>query len=285
MNKNRVEFVICKGLPGSGKTTWAKTQVQLHKYTRVNRDDLREMVFNKHSPFSKEKENVIIALRDMNITYLLSNGKNVINDDTNLNPGTFNSQVELGEAVGAEVKVQDFTDVPLSVCLARNNYRISPVPDKVIVGMFYKHIWNRKDMLTDRKLEDAIVVDMDGTLTITDQRNPYGPGCEDDPPNTPVLELVHTLQEKYKIVVVSGRDNKYYQPTSFWLSKNNIKFDNLFLRDNGDTDKDCIVKRNIYFKHIYENYRVVFVLDDRNQTVEGWRELGLPCFQVREGNF
>jgi len=31
---------------------------------------------------------------------------------------------------------------------------------------------------------------------------------------------------------------------------------------------------------------VLFVLDDRDQMVEHWREVvGIPCFQVAEGDF
>jgi hypothetical protein len=35
------KLIITRGLPGSGKTTWARQQV---RFVRVNRDDLREML-------------------------------------------------------------------------------------------------------------------------------------------------------------------------------------------------------------------------------------------------
>lgn len=54
----------------------------------------------------------------------------------------------------------------------------------------------------------------------------------------------------------------------------------------GDNRKDSIVKRELYEKYIEGKYLIRFVLDDRNQMVDMWRnELGLKCLQVAEGNF
>ena len=36
---------------------------------------------------------------------------------------------------------------------------------------------------------------------------------------------------------------------------------------------------------IKDKYRVLFVLDDRNQVVDMWRDIGLTCLQVADGNF
>jgi len=57
------------------------------------------------------------------------------------------------------------------------------------------------------------------------------------------------------------------------------------MRKTGDSRKDSIVKREIFEEHIKGKYRIQFVLDDRNQVVEMWRQLGLTCLQVAEGDF
>tara|TARA_R110002020_G_scaffold227539_13_gene438195 strand:+ start:10087 stop:10632 length:546 start_codon:yes stop_codon:yes gene_type:complete len=59
----------------------------------------------------------------------------------------------------------------------------------------------------------------------------------------------------------------------------------LYMREEGDNRKDSIVKREMYEEYIKPHYNVKLVLDDRNQVVDMWRELGLPCWQVAAGNF
>jgi len=57
------------------------------------------------------------------------------------------------------------------------------------------------------------------------------------------------------------------------------------MRPTGDNRKDAIVKREIFDREIRDRYRILFVLDDRNQVVDMWRELGLTCLQVAPGDF
>lgn len=59
----------------------------------------------------------------------------------------------------------------------------------------------------------------------------------------------------------------------------------LHMRKTGDMRKDAIVKREIFDGEIKDYFFIEFVLDDRNQVVEMWRDLGLTCFQVADGNF
>ena len=62
-------------------------------------------------------------------------------------------------------------------------------------------------------------------------------------------------------------------------------FDDLYMRLPNDLRKDSIVKQEIYEMCIKDKYNVLFVLDDRDQVVNMWREQGLKCLQVAEGNF
>ena len=57
------------------------------------------------------------------------------------------------------------------------------------------------------------------------------------------------------------------------------------MRPEGDTRKDAILKREIYEREIRNRYNVAYVLDDRDQTVRVWRDLGLTCLQVADGDF
>lgn len=82
-----------------------------------------------------------------------------------------------------------------------------------------------------------------------------------------------------------GRNGKFRSITEEWLTKNNIVYQDLYMRLEGDFRKDVIIKSEIYENNIKNKVNVLFVLDDRNQVVDFWRSQGLTCLQVAEGEF
>jgi len=136
----------------------------------------------------------------------------------------------------------------------------------------------------------VVICDLDGTLSLFEKvdksqphyRNPYDAStCDNDLLNEIVAEII----DDYFVILVSGREDKYKAPTLRFLEKHNIRYENLYMRKSGDNRKDSIVKKEIYEEFIKPNYKVKFVLDDRNQVVEMWRSLGLTVLQVADGNF
>ena len=137
-------------------------------------------------------------------------------------------------------------------------------------------------------LPRAIICDLDGTLALMNGRNPFdASNCDKDLLNEPVANVLRNYKKlDYKILLVSGREDKYKEPTLRFLEQHAIAFDELIMRKSGDNRKDSIIKTEIYSDSIKEKYFVEFVLDDRNQVVDTWRkELKLPCFQVYYGDF
>lgn len=88
-----------------------------------------------------------------------------------------------------------------------------------------------------------------------------------------------------KVILVSGRESRFRKPTEHWLATHGIAYDALYMRRTRDYRKDAIIKTEIYRANIEPGYRVLFVLDDRNQVVDQWRKLGLTCLQVAPGDF
>lgn len=137
---------------------------------------------------------------------------------------------------------------------------------------------------TDNK-RPAIIVDLDGTLALFNGREPFEfEKCDTDLLNEPVATTVFALAMR-DVLIVTGRYERVRTQTEAWLDLHGIPYDALFMRRDGDNRKDADVKREIYYAEIADRYDVLLVLDDRNQSVEGWRQLGLVCFQVAEGNF
>jgi len=107
----------------------------------------------------------------------------------------------------------------------------------------------------------------------------------DDKPNEAICNLIRILSKTYKIIFVSGREDCAREDTDLWLKTNDLLYTELLMRKTGDNRKDVIIKQEIYEQHIQQRYNIKFVLDDRKQTVDGWRDLGLCCLQVAPGDF
>jgi predicted kinase len=285
---------ILKGLPASGKSTWSKAKIDQYpnQYKRINKDDLREMLDNSH--WSKDNEKFVLKIRDLMIKEALKNGKHVISDDTNLVPKHEARMRELAkehfEETGEQVKVEvKFFDISVEECIQRDLKRGRSVGERVIRSMYKNFIAPQGKAFVleqDEQLPKAIICDLDGTLAILN-RNPYDAStCESDGLNLPVANIVKTYKRLgHKILLVSGREDVYKAPTIRWLEKHDIPYDRLIMRQKEDKRKDADVKEEIFNRDIRNKYYIDFVLDDRNQVVEKWRELGLTCCQVADGDF
>ena len=186
-----------------------------------------------------------------------------------------------------QVELVEF-DTPLEECIARDAKRPKPVGAKRIREMHRQHYAVKNTIEQDETLPKALICDLDGTLALLNGRNPFDAAkCEDDILNKPVAKVLKTFQDLgYKILFLSGRKEEHKPHTLRWLAQHNITFDLLELRKTDDGRMDSIVKKELFDAHIAKKYYVEFVLDDRNQVVDLWRnELGLTCFQVNYGDF
>ena len=135
----------------------------------------------------------------------------------------------------------------------------------------------------------AVIFDIDGTLADNSERQKYLSELRwdmffnemgNDYPVKEVLELYNLIKnsQQYKMIIVSGRPEKYKKLTEQWLTWNNIYYDDLYMRKDGDQRKDNVIKQEI-LKHIKEKYEISFAFDDRKSVVDMWRENGVFCFQ------
>lgn len=288
------KVIVMRGLPGSGKSTWAKQMVteNPNSYKRINRDDLRMMFDNGY--MSNGNEKFIKQVRDVLIIKALTDGKHVIVDDTNLSDKSLVRIEQLvyefnkahNDEVCVEVKEMETT---LAECIARDEVREKKVGEQVIRKMHRQFFDDAAMYATqDTGLPKAILCDLDGTLALLNGRNPFdASGCDADLLNQPVANVLRSYKQLgYKVLLLSGREDKYKDPTLRFLQQHGIDYDLLLMRASGDGRKDALIKKEIFDKEIRDKYFIEFILDDRNQVVNMWRdELKLPCFQVYYGDF
>lgn len=299
------KLVMCKGLPGSGKSTWAQKQElkEGSNTVRVNKDDIRRSL---GEPWSRKQEARILDMRDYLITIALCKGKDVISDDTNFAQKHEQRLRSLAKKHGASFVVKVF-DTPLLECLRRDAGRSGSdrVGEKVIMEMYNQYlnpcpspIQSGETALTAKyiphtSLPPAIICDLDGTLAIHNGRSPYDfQKCDTDVVNGPVYHILWSMKHEFEehgdeftVIYLSGRDDVVMEKTRKWLEDNDCPPGPLYMRKTGDKRNDTIVKGALFDAHVRDNYNVLFCLDDRDRVVKLWRDIGLCCLQVNYGAF
>lgn len=115
-------LVTTRGLPGSGKTTWALnrlTELPPGLIVRVSRDDLRAMMHGGEvfDPFIQAQVTLveIAAIR----AAFTSGAHEVIVDRTNTNPEHLAALRDLANEIGVDFEVKDFSHVTVEECAQR----------------------------------------------------------------------------------------------------------------------------------------------------------------------
>jgi predicted kinase len=240
-------LTITRGLPASGKTTWAKTQPGA---VRVNRDDLRRMLHGGLTGQGWAELQVTVAQRAQ-IDALLRVGVDVICDDTNLRARVVRELADLAIQAGAQVVLRDFTDVPLQVCLDRDAARPPDerVGAEVIEGMYRRYLAGKRVGFELPEAiptvvytppvgkPDAILVDLDGTVALMGDRSPYDvTRVHLDAPNHGVIAAVRAMHAAgHTIVYCSGRTDDSRAGTEKWLDEHvGVPYAALHMRVTGD---------------------------------------------------
>lgn len=140
------KIILCRGIQGSGKTTWAKKWAEEDPEHRVrwNNDDFRRMLGKYWVP----KREVIISSTELHfIDAAMCRGYDIVIDNMNLNPKyyefikkiieDFNCMVAESEQYILEFK--DFFDVSLEECIERDSKRPNPTGEEVIKATYEKY--------------------------------------------------------------------------------------------------------------------------------------------------
>ena len=143
-----MEILICRGIQGSGKSTFAKDWVAKDSVNRIrlNRDDIR----NSFGPYWVPSRELLIT-RVMNdaLKQAIDLGYSVVIDNMNLDKKYFNQlKNTIGEYINPKflyqsdpitVSIIDFK-TPLEECIKRDSLREHPIGEKVIRDTYKKYI-------------------------------------------------------------------------------------------------------------------------------------------------
>lgn len=176
------KLIICRGIQGSGKSTWAKQWCHEDPENRIrfNNDDIRNMLGDYWVP---NREKVVTATYNTVLAYSMEKGYNIVVDNMNLNPKTCAELEKMVKDFNEnytydwkyEVEYKDFF-IPVDECIRRDAMRPNPIGEKVI-----KATWRRyRDFIIQEDIKSmlkrapkhvdggrpVILVDMDATLCL-----------------------------------------------------------------------------------------------------------------------
>jgi predicted kinase len=117
-------LIITAGIPGSGKSTWARSFFDL-KYTIISADAIRLKLFGSlvaaHEGDRAENNRRVFAEHTRLVRDALSHNVDVIVDNTSLTPRSREEQRALADEYEAKCHLILFTD--LQTAIARNSMR------------------------------------------------------------------------------------------------------------------------------------------------------------------
>ena len=146
-------------------------------------------------------------------------------------------------------------------------------------------------------MKDCWIFDMDGTLSNAEHRKKWvshkpknwpawNAGMAYDPPHMDIVQFTTIAVERgLAVIICSGREEVYRDVTEAWLQKYNVPFTKAYMRKKGDYRDDSIIKKELLADIRADGYNPLLAFDDRDRVVKTWRECGIRCLQVAEGNF
>ena len=134
------KLILCRGIQGSGKTTWAKQWVLEDPEHRVrfNNDDIRNMLGKYWVP---SREWLVATIKRAFADNAASANYDIVVDNMNFNLREVAQWQAIADTYGYTLEFKDFF-IPLEVCIERDSKRDNPIGEEVIRATYnkYKHI-------------------------------------------------------------------------------------------------------------------------------------------------
>jgi predicted kinase len=291
-------LVLVRGLPASGKTTWARALVASRRpgtILRVNRDDLRRSMADPS--YSAPVDAVERRISDAEwrlVRGALLDRVDVVVDATNLRASVARRWRALAEACGAGWRVEE-VDTDLEECVRRDAARppLERVGEETLRDLHARFVDPETGRLPRLGLPprlssvagapyrpvpgtpSAVLVVAEGMVS------PESP----DVPDAAAVEVVRALAAAgHRVIAVSARAEDERAAVGDWLARHlAVPVEVLLLGAPRKRQRDVTAVLGLFDAHVRDHYSVVGVVEGRPAAARAWREAGLAVIGVAAG--
>jgi predicted kinase len=154
------KLYFLRGLPASGKTTWAKK-----KLATLNRDGVRRAVLTNKDAIRKRlrakginSETRVIRRETELVTKAMKAGLQVVIDNTHFHPPHELRYRQLADEYGYKFEIKSFTHVSVEACVRRDLKRRNSVGEWVIRDMHSKYLSQRVNEQQEKNVMRALLI-------------------------------------------------------------------------------------------------------------------------------
>lgn len=138
-----LDIVLICGLQGAGKSHFAKNYFADSNRKRINRKEIRRLLFEmtnfgnpwKEENFDDQDEILVHHVERKILEHLLQNHQRVLIDNTNVTAESRSTYTSIAKRLGRSCGAI-FLDLPLKVCLERNRSREDRLSETIITNLY-----------------------------------------------------------------------------------------------------------------------------------------------------
>jgi len=103
-----------------------------------------------------------------------------------------------------------------------------------------------------------------------------------------IVTLLRLLNNAgHRIILLTGRPEKYRHITQIWLDNHGIPFEKMIMRPDGNREDDTTLKLKLIDEYFLlgERKQIKIIFEDRQRCVDSMRAAGYKVCQPEPGNF
>ena len=139
--------------------------------------------------------------------------------------------------------------------------------------------------------------DLDGVLSDAAGRQRFAEGgkitewkaffdaCADDPLIAELHQLLVLLDPALRVVLLTARPARVQPETVAWLSRYDVRWDLLVMRNDADHRPAEAFKRESLNAIGAHGFEVLLAFEDDRRNVAMFREAGVPCVYIHSGYY